>query len=153
MGGGLLLFWCFSKLLAVVDHSQIRLWGNLFLSERSVNVHWTHTIPAAGMVWQHLRQLFSNFFNNVGYCLCSKLVWTFLQRRMQVRFCKRKEFLGLFVKNSSMDHAFIFFAFVNGQEKFDPSLWKPLSLKQFQSKRTETFYPFPPKKYIIFFPL
>ena len=93
-GGLLLLFWCFSKLLAVVDHSQIRLWGNLFLSERSVNVHWTHTIPAAGMVWQHLRQLFSNFFNNVGYCLCLKLVWTFLQRRIQVLFLSVRSFLG-----------------------------------------------------------
>ena len=59
--GMLLLFWCFLKLLAVVDHSQMRSWGNFFLSERSVNVHWTHTIPAAGMVWQHLRKLFSNF--------------------------------------------------------------------------------------------
>ena len=49
--GMLLLFWCFLKLLAVVDHSQMRSWGNFFLSERSVNVHWTHTIPAAGMVW------------------------------------------------------------------------------------------------------
>ena len=99
--GMLLLFWCFLKLLAVVDHSQMRSWGNFFLSERSVNVHWTHTIPAAGMVWQHLRKLFSNFFNNVGYCLCSKLVWTFLQRRIQVLSFKRQEFLGLFVKNSS----------------------------------------------------
>ena len=129
--GMLLLFWCFLKLLAVVDHSQMRSWGNFFLSERSVNVHWTHTIPAAGMVWQHLRKLFSNFFNNVGYCLCSKLVWTFLQRRIQVLSFKRQEFLGLFVKNSSMDYAFIFFAFVNGQEKFDPSLWKAFSLYPF----------------------
>ena len=129
----------------------MRSWGNFFLSERSVNIHWTHTIPAAGMVWQHLRQMFSNFFNKVGYCLCLKLVWTFLQRRIQVLFFKRKEFLGLFVKNSSMDYAFIFFAFVNGQEKFDPSLWKPFSLQPFWSKRIETFYP--PKNILYLFVL
>ena len=93
-GGLLLLFWCFSKLLAVVDHSQMRSWGNFFLSERSVNIHWTHTIPAAGMVWQHLRQMFSNFFNKVGYCLCLKLVWTFLQRRIELLFLSVRSFLG-----------------------------------------------------------
>ena len=126
--GMLLLFWCFFKLLAVVDHSQMRSWGNVFLSERSVNVQ-CH--PGAGMAFLYLRKLFSKFFNNVGYCLCSKLVWTFLQRRIQVLSFKRQEFLGLFVKNSSMDYAFIFFAFVNGQEKFDPSLWKAFSLYPF----------------------
>ena len=40
-------------------------------------------------------------------------------------FLKRKEFVGPFVKNPPVDHAFMLFAFVNGQEKFDPSLWKP----------------------------
>ena len=83
------------------------------------------------MAFLYLRKLFSKFFNNVGYCLCLKLVWTFLQRRIQVLSFKRQEFLGLFVKNSSMDYAFIFFVFVNGQEKFDPSLWKPFSLQLF----------------------
>ena len=55
--GMLLLFWCFLKLLAVVDHSQMRLWGNFFLSERSLNEYH----PGAGMVWQYLRKLFNNF--------------------------------------------------------------------------------------------
>ena len=55
--GMLLLFWCFLKLLAVVDHSQMRLWGNFFLSEHSLNEYH----PGAGMVWQYLRKLFNNF--------------------------------------------------------------------------------------------
>ena len=63
--------------------------------------------------------------------VCAKIGVDFFAKTYRSSFFKRKEFLGLFVKNSSMDYAFIFFAFVNGQEKFDPSLWKPFSLQPF----------------------
>ena len=46
----------------------------------------------------------------------------FLEDVTNLHFFKRKEFVRPFVQIPPVDHAFISFAFVNGQEKFDPSL-------------------------------